>query len=176
MPASAARRRAGIRYVAVVVMLTGSVAAARAEPVPVVLDAYGRAVAPLIAPGSVAMTIQGRVYRIAFSENGFVVDAPRMRNYECTDCSGTAYLEASLSLPIAYVGTNPQASCTPVFGPGHRAESSACADDEKRRFSPHPVLGSRLRGAVQGAVAIGASDAHQSVRAARRQREGAIQT
>ena len=110
-----------------------------------VLDTYGRAVGPLITPGSVAMTIQGRVYRIAFSENGFVVDAPRMLNYESTDCSGAAYQD-SLSPPIAYVGTNPQApgfvlttpdealtprpisssqngadpqaSCNPVFGPG----------------------------------------------------------
>ncbi|MGW8788786.1 hypothetical protein [Heyndrickxia sporothermodurans] len=73
----------------------------RAEPVPVALDTYGRTVGSLIAHGSVAMTIQGRVYRIAFSENGFVVDAPRMLNYESTDCSGAAYLEASPSPPIA---------------------------------------------------------------------------
>lgn len=135
-----------MRYVAVMVMLAGSVVAAHAEPVPVVIDAYGRTVGPLIAPGSVAMTVQGRVYRIAFSVNGFVVDAPRMLNFESTDCSGTAYLEDSLSPPIAYVGANPlepgyvlsapdealtprpisssrngadpQAPCNAVFGPG----------------------------------------------------------
>lgn len=119
---------------------------ARAEPAPVLVDAYGHSIGPVLAPGSVLMTVQGRVYRLAVHEGGFDADAPRALYYESTDCSGTGYFGDTLVPPLAYVGIRSQGPGQNLYAPGtpsaeRQISSTKIVNDPQAQCQPFYMPG-----------------------------------